>query len=507
MNFKPRPKQSEVLAYRQGMMGVSSVPGGGKTLTLSYLAAEIVSAGVLEPGQEVLIVTLVNSAVENFSNRLGGFVRSRGLLPGVGYRVRTLHGLAHDIVRERPELTGLPDNFQIVDELAAERITSEVIDAWIRGHPQTLEQFLIPDASESDLRRIRHYGWPALVRTVGTSLIRQAKDSRLTPADLCNRLDQSAQDLPLLDMATSIFEDYQRALSFRGAVDFDDLIGKALDTLESDPDYLRRLRHRWPFVLEDEAQDSSQLQEEILRSLVGDEGNWVRMGDTNQASFESFTTASPENLRTFLGRSSVQARELPNSGRSTLSILRLANRLVEWSRTDHPVPELRGTLTPPHIEPAPPGDPQPNPEGGKVQIVPNAYTPDEEVRAVASSLSKWLPGNQGSTVAVLVPTNHLGVDYADEFRKYGIKHLEFLRSTRATRRAAGYLSGLLSFLARPDSTLPGHCSRARNAERRLASFWISSRSALWQTSPVNGAKCAITCSWAWSSCGARAGWG
>ncbi|MCZ6529692.1 MAG: UvrD-helicase domain-containing protein [Chloroflexi bacterium] len=122
MNFKPRPKQSEVLAYRQGMMGVSSVPGGGKTLTLSYLAAEIVSAGVLEPGQEVLIVTLVNSAVENFSNRLGGFVRSRGLLPGVGYRVRTLHGLAHDIVRERPELTGLSDNFQIVDELAAERL-------------------------------------------------------------------------------------------------------------------------------------------------------------------------------------------------------------------------------------------------------------------------------------------------------------------------------------------------------------------------------------------------
>lgn len=70
----------------------------------------------------MLIVTLVNSAVENFSNRLGGFVRSRGLLPGVGYQVRTLHGLAHDIVRERPELAGLSDNFQIVDELAAERL-------------------------------------------------------------------------------------------------------------------------------------------------------------------------------------------------------------------------------------------------------------------------------------------------------------------------------------------------------------------------------------------------
>ena len=452
MKFKPRPKQSEVLAYRRGRMGVSSVPGGGKTLTLSYLAAEIVSAGILEPGQEVLIVTLVNSAVENFSHRVGGFMRSKGLLPGIGYRVRTLHGLAHDIVRERPELAGLSDNFQIVDELEAESITSNVIDAWIRGYPQRLEQFLVPKLSESDRRRIWHYGWPALVRSVGTSLIRQAKDSRLAPADLRGALDRAAQEYPLLQMATSIFEDYQRALSFRGAVDFDDLIGKALDALESDHDYLKRLRHRWPYVLEDEAQDSSQLQEEILRSLVGEDGNWVRMGDTNQAIFESFTTASPEYLRAFLKEPGVQARELPNSGRSSLSILQLANDLVEWSRSDHPVPELGGTLTLPYIEPAPTDDPQPNPEGGKVQIVPNAYTPEEEVRAVATSLSRWLPDNEGSTVAVLVPTNHLGVDYADEFRKHGIKHLEQLRSTRATRRAAGALSGVISYLARPDST-------------------------------------------------------
>jgi DNA helicase-2/ATP-dependent DNA helicase PcrA len=452
VSFQPRPKQAEVLAYQRGKMGVSSVPGGGKTLTLSYLAAEIVSSGVLEPGQEVLVVTLVNSAVENFSHRLGGFVRNKGLLPGIGYRVRTLHGLAHDIVRERPELTGLSDNFQIVDELASERIIAEVIDAWIRGHPQSLKQFLAPELSENDLRRVRNYGWPALVRTIGTSIIRQAKDWRLTPGELRHGLEQSSRDLPLLEMAITIYEDYQRALSFRGAVDFDDLIRKALDTLESDPQYLRRLSDRWPYILEDEAQDSSQLQEEILRALVGKDGNWVRMGDTNQAIFESFTTASPEYLRAFLQEPDVHPRELPNSGRSTLDIIRLANDLVEWSRTDHPVPALSATLTLPYIEPVPPGDPQPNPTGGKVQIVPNAYTPDEEVRAVATSLSKWLPEHEKATVAVLVPTNHLGVDYADEFRRQGIKHMEFLRSTRATRRAAGFLSGLLLYLARPDST-------------------------------------------------------
>ena len=45
----------------RGKMGVSAVPGSGKTLTLSYLAAQLVANGLADD-QEVLIVTLVNSA-------------------------------------------------------------------------------------------------------------------------------------------------------------------------------------------------------------------------------------------------------------------------------------------------------------------------------------------------------------------------------------------------------------------------------------------------------------
>src|SRR5512146_181501 len=133
--FKPRPKQAEVLRYRQGMMGVSAVPGSGKTQTLSYLAAQLIAGSCLEDDQEVLVVTLVNSAVNNFSSRVAQFMQDLGLLANVGYRVRTLHGLAHDIVRERPALVGLEANFQIVDERASEEILSDACDAWIRSHP------------------------------------------------------------------------------------------------------------------------------------------------------------------------------------------------------------------------------------------------------------------------------------------------------------------------------------------------------------------------------------
>ena len=103
-DFSPRPAQREILAYTGGKMGVSAVPGSGKTHTLSALAAQLILSGVIAEEQEVLIVTLVNSAVDNFSTRIKDFLSTP--LP-FGYRVRTLHGLAHDIVREKPAAVGL----------------------------------------------------------------------------------------------------------------------------------------------------------------------------------------------------------------------------------------------------------------------------------------------------------------------------------------------------------------------------------------------------------------
>ena len=125
--IKLRPKQEEVLSYQIGTMGISAVPGSGKTFTLSLLATRLLADGMLEDDQEILIVTLINSAVDNFRQRIGGFMRDMNLLPNIGYRVRTLHGLAHDIIRERPSLVGLDDSFQIVDEQEAFRIRRRAI--------------------------------------------------------------------------------------------------------------------------------------------------------------------------------------------------------------------------------------------------------------------------------------------------------------------------------------------------------------------------------------------
>src|SRR5512142_1895316 len=117
--FTPRPSQSRILGYSGGRLGISAVPGSGKTQTLSALAAQIISGGQLGADQEVLVVTLVNSAVDNFTARIADFTRDDSVLPHLGYRVRTLHGLAHDIVREDPALVGLDPQFSIMDENAS----------------------------------------------------------------------------------------------------------------------------------------------------------------------------------------------------------------------------------------------------------------------------------------------------------------------------------------------------------------------------------------------------
>jgi len=436
-------------------MGISAVPGSGKTWTLSRLAADIIENWGLGTEQEVLIVTLVNSAVENFSNRIGGFIAEHGLLPQMGYRVRTLHGLAHDIVREKPSLVGLEDRFQIIDEREAILIRNEASLTWLKTHPDFFDIFIKPDLKEYQLTKIHNKDLPDMVNSLANSFIRSAKDKRLSPVDLQKELAQQPAPLPLAEMGCEIYTHYQRALTYRGAVDFDDLIRLALRLLELDSEFLERLRYRWPVILEDESQDSSQLQEQILRTLAGKSGNWVRVGDPNQAIFETFTTANPWFLRRFIEQEAESHHDLPESGRSQPSIIHLANHLVEWTMTEHPLPAARDALhAPPKIAPSPRGDPQQNPPDNPAGIVflQGKLSPSDEVKAVIDSIESWLPENKDKTVAVLTPRNVRGTDVVEELKRRKIEFVEYLTTTTATRATAGALGNLVAYLADPVSS-------------------------------------------------------
>ncbi len=450
--FKPRPKQQEVLAYRRGFMGVAAVPGSGKTATLSYLTAMLLAETELEEGQEILIVTLVNSAVSNFARQVNEYVKSDGLLPGYGYRVRTLHSLANDIVRGKPSAAGLDDQFSIVDERESNEILAEAVDAWARRHPEAADAYLAP--KYIDNAHYRSQKWVEILSETARSFIRQAKDELLTPADLGGKLADYRGELTLAESCVDIYKDYESALAYRGAVDFQDLIRLALKVLREEPDYLAALQRKWVYILEDEAQDSSRLQEDILRLLAGDGGNWARVGDPNQAIFETFTTADPKYLRAFIADEQVDGRELPNSGRSMRSIQRLANHLIDWSLA-HPHAKIRerGPLSPPHIQPTPAGDPQPNPpdDPDAVVLFGEAYSATKEAMVVTESCKRWLAANPEATAAILVARNSRGSEIVKFLRQKAVPYVENLNSSSSTRAVVGALARVLAYLADPKS--------------------------------------------------------
>jgi DNA helicase-2/ATP-dependent DNA helicase PcrA len=449
--FQPRPSQARILEYVDsgGFMGVSAVPGSGKTHILSYLASQLISK--VDDDQEVLIVTLVNAAVDNFRRRVDGFVRERGLLAGFGYRVCTLHSLAYEIVRQRPSLVGLDAEFDVVDDRSADQLLAEVVDGWLSANFRLVEEYLLPTLPEGTVQYLHRHEVPYLVKSIAQTFIKRAKDRELTPQQLQDFYRRyHLVDIPLAKLGLDIYRDYQARLA-RTGLDFDDLIRLAALALALDPDFLERMRSRWPYVLEDEAQDSSLLQERILRLLAGPSGNWVRVGDPNQAIYETFTTARPENLRNFLASDLVRDLPMPESGRSSLSIIGLANQLIEWAQTEHPTPTARDALTLPLIEPTPLDDPQPNPDDkpDDIYFPDNKFSPQKELAAVVNSVKKWLELYPNRTVAILAARNKKGFDVANALRRTNVPYVELLNSTAATRSVAGVLANTLQHLARP----------------------------------------------------------
>jgi DNA helicase-2/ATP-dependent DNA helicase PcrA len=456
MQLDLRPSQKEILKYQSGWMGISAVPGSGKTFTLSALAASLISQGLLQEDQEVLVVTLVNSAVDNFSRRVADFLKDIHLLPGMGYRVRTLHGLAHDIIRERPSLAGLTPDFTIVDEHDTEQILKGSIHSWINSHDADIQAFVDESAIGGyDLAAINKKFLPGALYEAANSFIRTAKDRQLTPEDLTIRLKDSPFPLALVEMCTQIYADYQRALLYRNSLDFDDLIRNALNMLQQDGQLTEKLRRQWPYILEDEAQDSSRLQEEILRLLAGENGNWVRVGDPNQAIYETFTTASPQYLRNFVNDPKVLSRDLPASGRSARGIIDLANHMIDWVRLEHPNPVARDALGLPHIQPVAPDDPSPNPpdELTKIQVITKVYSSEDELNAVAISAGKWIKDHPDRTCAVLAQQNKHMEALSEILKRRGVPFVELLRSTSSTRETAGRLTAVIRALVNPRNAM------------------------------------------------------
>jgi DNA helicase II / ATP-dependent DNA helicase PcrA len=459
--YRLRPQQAQVLRYQGGKMAVSAVPGSGKTLTLALLAARLIagapdgSAGPeITADSEVLVVTVQNSAVENITQRLRRLLLARRL-PPVGFHVCTLHKLAADILRERYDLAGVGDDFFIVDEAEARRTMQNAADVLIAARKSWWLSFL-PEGTQTQRLQMESR-WREETERLGRDVTKLCKHHRKTPEEAAALVARGAAADEFLPLGVDLYAQYVRYLQTRNGLDFDDLIWRAMDALEQDATFLANLRKRRPYILEDEAQDSSPLQESVLSQLCGPDGRWVRVGDPNQSINSTFTAADPRYFRRFCLRGDVTALVLPQSGRCGQPIIDLANQLVHWTCHEHPEPPIREmAFQEQDILPADSDDAQRNPPDEECHLHFQAQ-PFSDIAVEASQVSHWAADyvrrNAARTVAILCPAQWQGgrVVEALQGERPPIPFDDLLRSTPQTRSVARVLASATSYLGQPTS--------------------------------------------------------
>ncbi|GAI60741.1 unnamed protein product, partial [marine sediment metagenome] len=129
-----------------------------------------------------------------------------------------------------------------------------------------------------------------------------------------------------------IYLGYQRILSERNGLDFDDLLMKTAFLLQDCPDVCRELGNRFKFLLIDEYQDTNHAQYKIAKALVSQHNNICATGDPDQSIYR-WRGADIRNILAFeKDWPNATIVKLEENFRSTANILALADNLIAFNR-------------------------------------------------------------------------------------------------------------------------------------------------------------------------------
>ncbi|MTI95830.1 MAG: ATP-dependent helicase [Firmicutes bacterium] len=438
-----RPGQDKVAGYKGGFLAVPAIPGAGKTTVLSWLAARLISEG-LPRGGKILVVTVMNSAVANFNHKIGDWLETRNLPRHGGFEVRTLHSLAMQVIRERPAAAGLRDDFVLVDGAQREQMLRSIVDQWIDNNPERWQAVLKIDKSHGRFENVLEH-WRTYTHNLARELVSHFKSSGIKPGD--------NDDDGFLGWAWEFYGEYCRQLTRSGMLDFDDLLLKACTLVESDDQLSARLADKWPFIFEDEAQDSNPLQQRLLLKLAQQHGNLVRVGDSNQAIMGTFTNSDPSLFRDFCRHPDVRLEPMLQSSRSSRDIISLANELVRWSNEQHPVDACRQALETNYIEPVAADDPDPNPSPAGYTLAVRAYADQEqEIAGICKHASEYIERRPEHTVAILAPTNFLVTRFREHLEAMATPCYEITTYPAGRRKTIDDLQAIIAALASPGNS-------------------------------------------------------
>lgn len=444
-----RKGQKELVEqYRGGFCAVPAIPGGGKTHCLSLWAAEMISNGLHKPGK-ILIVTYMNSAVNNFKQRISSELQRRGITGTRDYSVSTIHGLCLQIIKEKPDHIITSEEFGIIDEVDKIRLISGAIDEWKRYNEREFRLYIDEANLSSGKLGGVYKNWQDRLCSIMLSVIGDFKTRGIDPNEAVEKCRELGED-SMLYWASHIYGIYDKKLKMTGYLDFDDMLYNARKMLSEDSHLLLKYRSKYTFVCEDEAQDSNLIQSEILTMISN--GNLLRVGDSNQAICGSFTSSDFTLFKSFCESPSTTIYNITQSSRNTADIINLANYFVKYVRERHPVAECREALLPQYIEPVEEGDERPNPVIPEYGIKAGIFTSwDTEAEAVIKQARHILKKYPNKTIAILVPSSWK-MNTVINLLEAGNTPFEQLDNTSNERnRTLRKLGRVIDFIALPES--------------------------------------------------------
>jgi len=291
------PPQREAVTYGDGPLLILAGAGSGKTRVLTHRIAYLVRTERVRAG-EILAITFTNKAAQEMRERVELLLgrRTRAMW------VMTFHSACARMLRSEAPRLGYSKSFTIYDQADSRRQIKRVLD---------------------DLGVDPKRYTPAAIG----AQISDAKN-KLRDADAYRQIVGSFFEQTVAD----VYDLYEREMHRANAMDFDDLLVRAVNVLELFPEVRARYANTFRHVLVDEYQDTNHAQYRWLQLLAGEHRNLAVVGDDDQSVY-SFRGADIQNILGFQDDyPDAKTIRLEQNYRSTQTILSVANAVVAHNR-------------------------------------------------------------------------------------------------------------------------------------------------------------------------------
>ena len=292
--------------------------------------------------------------------------------------ISTIHGLALRILKENNnfERLGLSGDFEICDDTVRGRIIRHIA---VKTGVQEDE------LSDFD-------------RAVSIFKFAQVENPQSTDVKINKFL--------------KFFAFYRQTLASQNLIDYDDILLFAVQLLERFEDVREYYQNICHFIIEDEAQDSSSLQQRLINLLSAKRGNLIRCGDINQAITTTFSNADVAGFWRFIEES--QKVSMDCSQRCTKDVWTLANNLISWSETKG---FLKESFYPMFMRPVEGRNPV-SQNAVKANVFP---TPKDEKDFIVKEIRNIFKHDPKATVGILLRSNFQVNTWASHIENSGLK--------------------------------------------------------------------------------------